>query len=132
MASISRTRETALGAGNFEVLSWYYFRISGILLLFLVLGHMAIMHLVNNVDIINWAFVRDRWASPLWRLYDWFLLILAMTHGANGMRIIITDYIHNNGIRLLVMTLLWVLTVFLTVIGTQVIVTFPLVAPLAP
>ena len=52
------------------------------------------MHLIHNVDEINYAFVANRYASGFWRGYDLLLLILAMIHGINGVRIIIDDYVH--------------------------------------
>ncbi len=130
MASISRIRSAALGTSNFEIISWYYFRLSGFLLVFLALGHMVLTHIVTRAEDVNYAFVVSRWSEPLWRLYDWLLLVLSLTHGANGMRIIFSDYVHNNGIRLLVMTMLWVVTIFMLIIGTQVIVAFEAVKPI--
>jgi len=52
-------------SGGFELYSWYYFRISGLLLILLAVGHVVIMHVVNTVDEIDWQFA-DRW----WLLVD--------------------------------------------------------------
>ena len=116
--------------GNaFELFSWYYFRVSGILLLFFALGHLLIMHLLNNVDVINYQFVSDRWASPLWRTFDLILLFLALSHGVNGARVLIYDYVHSRGWRTFALSALYATGLFFLLIGAQVIFTFqPVVA----
>ena len=67
--------------GNFELWSWYFFRVSGVLMLVLVFGHLLIVHIINNVDVINYEFVALRWQTLGWRAYDWLLLFLAIVHG---------------------------------------------------
>ena len=77
---------------NFETWSWLFMRVSGLALVFLALVHFAITHIVNDVVDTDAAFVAERWANPLWRLFDWALLTLALFHGLNGLRWIIDDY----------------------------------------
>jgi len=89
-ASYSRPRPTR----GFEAWSWIFMRVSGLVLLFLALGHMVLMHLIHNVDEINYAFVANRYAGWLWRFYDLSLLVLALIHGINGARVLIDDYVH--------------------------------------
>lgn len=115
----------AAGRNNFELWSWYFFRVSGVLLLFLVFGHLMIVHIINNVESINYAFVAARWQTIGWRIYDWLLLILAMTHGVNGLRVVIDDYVHAPGWRVLAMSALWVFFFVFILIGTLTIATFP-------
>jgi succinate dehydrogenase cytochrome b556 subunit len=75
---------------NFELYSWLFMRISGIVLIFLVLGHLLIMNVLDGgVQRINFAFVAGRWSSPFWQVWDLLMLWLAMIHGTNGMRTII-------------------------------------------
>jgi succinate dehydrogenase / fumarate reductase, membrane anchor subunit len=76
-----------------EAWSWYFMRISGLILLFLALGHFFMTHILHDVTQTNSAFVEGRWQNPLWRLYDWALLALGLFHGANGLRFIMDDYI---------------------------------------
>ena len=50
--------------GNFELYAWVFMRISGVLLVLLVLGHFAIMHVIDGgLDRVNFAFVSGRWAN---------------------------------------------------------------------
>jgi succinate dehydrogenase / fumarate reductase, membrane anchor subunit len=120
-----RARPARPGGSNFELWSWYFFRVSGLLLIFLALGHVLIMHIINNVDVINYAFVADRWRTVGWRICDWLLLSLALTHGMNGLRVIVDDYVHAQGKRVLWLSSAWLLYFVLMVIGTLTIVTFP-------
>lgn len=104
---------------------WSYMRISGLLIIPLVFGHLAMMHLIQGVfDITarNYAavgavyaqvgvnatgtsveFVADRWNTfvagvAIWRLYDFGLLLLAVVHGFNGLRYVFTDYTMSNSL----------------------------------
>jgi succinate dehydrogenase / fumarate reductase, membrane anchor subunit len=109
----------------FEVWSWFFMRISGVVLVFLVLIHVYIMHLVDEgVARVNFAFVAERWESLGWKTFDWLLLFLALLHGANGLRIVIDDYVHRPGLRTMIKGTLYTITGILMVMGTAVIVTF--------
>ncbi|MGH2652562.1 MAG: hypothetical protein ACRDHK_15270, partial [Actinomycetota bacterium] len=61
--------------GSLELWSWLFMRISGLLLVLLAVGHVLIMHVVDEgVDRVNFAFVQLRWQSVFWRSWDWMLL----------------------------------------------------------
>lgn len=97
---------------------WSYMRISGILIVPLVFGHLAMMHVIQGVFDITAAnhtvvgtefvnqtgtaveFVGDRWdyllaGVAVWRIYDGLLLALVVLHGFNGLRYIVNDYANN-------------------------------------
>lgn len=110
---------------NWEVWSWFFMRISGLLLVFLLLGHMAIMHVFGGgVDRIDFDFVAARWDGFFWRTYDWMLLALALLHGGNGARIMIEDYFRKDGLRVFLKAGLYAVTFILFTVGTFVILTF--------
>ena len=112
-------------AGGFELWSWLFMRISGLVLLFLAVGHVLIMHVWDDgVNRVNFGFVAARWQSPFWRTWDWALLVLALLHGINGLRIIVQDYVKQVGVRLAVNMLFYVVGFFLFVLGTVVVFTF--------
>jgi succinate dehydrogenase / fumarate reductase membrane anchor subunit len=95
---------------------WSFMRISGVLIIPLVFGHLAMMHILQGVfditaqgsaivgtgGIINQSgtsveFVANRWnllvgGVAVWRVYDFALLALVVTHGFNGLRYVLTDY----------------------------------------
>jgi succinate dehydrogenase / fumarate reductase membrane anchor subunit len=111
--------------GGFELWTWLFMRISGLVLLILAVGHVLIMHVLDEgVDRVNFAFIQLRWASPFWKAWDWLMLVLALLHGVNGLRVITLDYIRPNGARLAVNTFFAILGAALMVLGTIIVVTF--------
>ena len=108
-----------------EAKSWAFMRLSGLLLLFFALVHFAITHIVNDVVETDYDFVAERWHNPAWRVFDWMLLVLALSHGLNGLRWIVDDYVRRPGPRKAVKGLLYGLTGVLVVVGTLTILVFP-------
>lgn len=110
---------------SFEVWSWFFMRISGIILLFLVLIHLYIMHLIGEgVERVDFEFVAERWTHVGWKTFDWVMLFLALLHGANGLRVIIDDYVKSAGKRTAIKAVLYTATGVLLIMGTAVLVTF--------
>lgn len=110
---------------NFELYSWLFMRISGLVLVFLVLGHLFIMNILDGgVQRINFAFVAGRWASPFWQVWDLTMLWLAMLHGTNGLRTIINDYAERDQTRIWLKMTLYVSAALIILLGTLVIFTF--------
>ncbi len=129
MASVQQVYEKhfqpAKAPTSWELWSWFFMRVSGLLLVFLLLGHMAIMHVFGGgVERVNFDFVAQRWDGLFWRTYDFLLLFLALLHGGNGARIVIEDYIRSDGWRVALKSLLYTATFFFFVLGTFVILTF--------
>ena len=111
--------------GGFELWSWLFMRISGIVLLVLAVGHTLIMHVVGEgVDRVDSSFIAERWASPFWRAWDWALLVLALIHGVNGLRVIILDYVRPPGVRFALNMFFSTLGFLLFVLGTVIVFTF--------
>jgi succinate dehydrogenase / fumarate reductase membrane anchor subunit len=110
---------------GFELWAWLFMRLSGIALLVLAVGHVLIMHVLDEgVDRVDFAFIQLRWASLFWKTWDWLMLVLALLHGVNGLRVIILDYVRPNGVRVAINSFFWVLGAALMVLGTFVVVTF--------
>ncbi len=110
---------------NFEMYSWIFMRMSGLLLIVLVLGHLLIMNVLDGgVQRINFGFVAGRWASPFWRTWDLSQLWLAELHGTNGLRTIINDYAVRDSSRFWLKMLLYTSAFLVLVLGTLVIFTF--------
>jgi succinate dehydrogenase / fumarate reductase, membrane anchor subunit len=109
---------------NFETWSWFFMRVSGLVLLFLALTHFAITHITNDVTDTKIDFVGRRWSNPLWQIFDWALLALALGHGLNGLRTIIDDYVRNPARRATVKAVLYTLALGLFAFGTLTIFTF--------
>ena len=111
--------------GNAEMAGWLFMRISGLVLVVLVFGHLIVNLLVDDgISGINFAFVAGKWADLRWQIWDLLMLWLAMIHGANGVRTIINDYAERDSTRLVLKFLLVTAFVLTTVLGTLVIFTF--------
>ena len=81
------------GKGRFELYSWVFMRVSGLLLLFMALYHLTWWNLVVGVEHLSAQVVLERWNNPLWRLFNIALATFAMLHGLNGLRYSIEDYV---------------------------------------
>jgi succinate dehydrogenase / fumarate reductase cytochrome b subunit len=107
------------GGSQLERFWWSFMRVSGLLIVPLVFGHLAMIHIVQGVfdltvagkavvgtNAINVSgtateFVMQRWSFLLggvaiWKLYDIALLALVTVHGFNGLRYVLTDYTQDN------------------------------------
>jgi succinate dehydrogenase / fumarate reductase membrane anchor subunit len=105
-----------------DVWFWKFMRYSGLLILPLVFGHLAIVHVIQGVfditapgsaivgtDATNTsgsalAFVGERWdflvaGVAVWRFYDGALLGLIIIHGFYGLHLVINDYSRNRVIN---------------------------------
>ncbi|MGH2548901.1 MAG: succinate dehydrogenase, cytochrome b556 subunit [Thermomicrobiales bacterium] len=122
----SERSQSGLGSNipGADRLVWYFFRVSGIALLVLALGHIFITHYANVPSDTTFDWVSKRWANPLWRAFDWLLLLLALWHGILGMRLSITDYIRKAGWRTVIMSAFWIIGLVFTVVGSITILTF--------
>jgi succinate dehydrogenase / fumarate reductase membrane anchor subunit len=121
MREITPIGATPRPQSGFELAAWLFMRLSGLLLIILVLIHLWIMHLLTGIENVNYDFVANRFRTPFWRLYDWVMLTLALIHGMNGMRYVVTDYIKDPGRRVFWVIVLWVLTGFFFLMGTFIL-----------
>lgn len=101
-----------------DIWFWKFMRVSGLLILPLVFGHLAMMHVLQGVfditaqgasivgtDAVNTngsalQFVGERWdylvaGVAVWRLYDGALLGLIVIHGFYGLHLVVNDYAQN-------------------------------------
>src|SRR4029079_2345506 len=116
----NRTQTTVAGkhpmhGSRIERFWWTFMRVSGVIIIPLVFGHLAMMHIIQGVFDITAAghnvvgttvanasgtsveFVADRWSYlvagvAIWRVYDFALIALVVVHGFNGLRFVLTDY----------------------------------------
>ena len=123
MAGMTLQRPMAQRSGGVELFAWYFLRISGVALVVLALGHIFITHYLNVPSETTSEFVLGRWRNPLWRTFDWLLLIAAMLHGLIGLRLSIDDYLHSAGMRVFAQSVLWMLGFIFIGLGTVTIFT---------
>ena len=93
------SRRVNLPGKSLETRIWQFMRLSGVMLIPLAFGHLAIMHVINSVHDMNLCFVAARWDLLAWRAYDAALLAFAMLHGMSGLRTVVEDYVHQPGLQ---------------------------------
>ena len=122
---LAAPRSSRRPAAGRELYAWLFMRLSGLLLVVLVLGHVFIMNVLDGgVHRVNFAFVAGRWASPLWQFWDLAMLWLAEIHGTIGLRTVIDDYARRDATRRWLKMLLYTSAVLIVALGTFVIFTF--------
>ena len=80
------------GKARSVLVVWLSVRITGLLLVVLVIAHFSYTHLIHDVADTNAAFVSSRMRSPLFLAWDLSMLVLALFHGVAGNWTIIREY----------------------------------------
>jgi len=109
---------------SFEVLSWFFMRVSGLLLILLALYHLVWWNLVIGVEHLDSQVVIERWRNPLWRLFNVLLVTFALLHGLNGARYSIEDYVRRPGLQIAVKSVVYTIVLAVLLIGTFALLTF--------
>ena len=98
---------------NFEMFAWLGMRLSGVLLVVLIFGHLFVNLMVGEgIHAIDFGFVGGKWANPFWQVWDLLLLWLAMLHGTNGIRVVIDDYAEKDRVRVWLKIILFLASAF--------------------
>jgi succinate dehydrogenase / fumarate reductase membrane anchor subunit len=126
---------------TFEYLMWIFTRISGLILYLLgIFGLIMafIMGAREQVDIgalARWTFfpnpnhvvntnipdVTLGWANAWWQVMQMLIIFFGVTHGMNGVRVVIEDYIGSSWARVLLRGVIFLLWLFLLIVGVYVI-----------
>lgn len=116
------TAKKGMKRSRLDTFMWTYMRISGVIIIPLAFGHLAMVHVIQGVFDISKAgvipvgtqainqsghaaeFVLHRWNTMfagvmIWRVYDVLLLALVAIHAFYGLHYVINDYIPNKIIR---------------------------------
>lgn len=110
---------------NWEKRGWIYMRVSGVLLVVLIFGHLFSNLMVGDgVHAIDFGFVGGKLANPFWQVWDVLMLWLALIHGANGMRTIVNDYVSKPAVAKALKVALFLAAALLILLGTLVVFTF--------
>jgi succinate dehydrogenase / fumarate reductase membrane anchor subunit len=113
--------------GGLELIIWYLMRLTGLGLFVLALTHFLILHVLYDPAQQDASWIAQvRWSSLFWRTFDWSLLMLVLFHAFMGVRTVIVDYARG-GVRLLLLSTLYLLAMALFVLGTSVVLTLPVV-----
>lgn len=109
---------------NAELAWWVFMRISGLFLVFLVFAHVFVNNIAINVATVDYSYVAGRLAKPSVKVFDTFLLGLAMLHGVNGLRVVIGDNVRRPGLRFWIQVVLIVVSAAIFVAGVMTLWAF--------
>ena len=110
---------------NLEKWGWIYMRVSGVILVVLIFGHLfANLMVGEGIHGLDFGFVAGKLADPVWQWWDVAMLWLALIHGANGMRTVTNDYVTHAKLRRVLVWAIWLAAGFLILLGTLVVFTF--------
>lgn len=110
---------------NWEKWGWIYMRVSGVVLVVLIFGHLFVNLMVGEgVKAIDFAFVGGKLSDPFWKVWDTAMLWLALIHGGNGMRTLVNDYARGARSRGILKGAIFAAVAVLIVLGTLVVFTF--------
>jgi succinate dehydrogenase / fumarate reductase membrane anchor subunit len=115
------------GSSNTGAMSWYFQRISGLLLAVLLLFHFALIHGTEvdpELHQVTYKPVAERLASSAWKTMDLAFLVLALFHGLNGIWMVLGDYVHRAWARNTLFTLVCILGFILLILGSVTILSF--------
>ncbi|WP_027479115.1 succinate dehydrogenase hydrophobic membrane anchor subunit [Gryllotalpicola ginsengisoli] len=113
------------GRGNWEKWGWIYMRVSGVLLVILIFGHLFVNLVAGDgIKAVDFAFVAGKWASPFWRVWDGLMLWLALIHGGNGMRTLVNDYAYRPTVNRALKWAIFLAVAILIVLGTYTVTAF--------
>jgi len=114
MATETRTLMRTKSGGRFELYAWFLTRVTGILLLLMAAFNLVYANLVGGASNLyaaaqmRWAFfpiqfhvqstsveVTPSFSNPFWQVYSFILIAFAASHGLNGLRVVLEDYIRH-------------------------------------
>lgn len=141
-----RTRIIPQRGMNLDYVMWLFMRISGLALI--LLGFMgvvgaALMGARNQVDLptlLRWTFFPNPnhvvnseipdvgiWATAYWQVMQILVIFFGVSHGINGLREVIEDYVGNSffqillrGLILLIWLTIMIVAVYLALTSYQV------------
>jgi succinate dehydrogenase / fumarate reductase, membrane anchor subunit len=126
---------------SFEYLMWIFTRISGLALILLAtLGVVGafIMGARTQIDLptlMRWTFfpnpnhvvnsnipdVAVGWATAYWQIMEMMIVFFGLTHGLNGLRVVIEDYASASWFKVILRGLLLVIWIFMMIVAVYVI-----------
>lgn len=136
-----RSRTVPQRGFNLDYLMWLFTRLSGLgLFLLATIGVVGalLMGARQEVDLptlVRWTFfpnpnhvvnsnipdVTQGWANAYWQIMMILVLFLGVTHGFNGLRMIIEDYLGRSVSQVILRGLIFLLWLFFIVMGIYVI-----------
>jgi succinate dehydrogenase / fumarate reductase membrane anchor subunit len=111
------------GSKNSGAVKWYMQRITGIVLVVLLVGHYILMHATPDSGHTYHA-VMLRLQSPVWKIIDLSFITLGLWHGLNGTWNVIRDHEMSAAVSMTLYTLLIISGLAFWFLGINTILSF--------
>ena len=128
---------------SFEYLMWIFTRLSGLALIVMAIAGFSlamVMGARTQMDmgtLARWSFfpnsyhvvnsdipdVVPGWANAFWQVIQLLIIFFGVTHGINGLRIILEDYMGSSWLRVFLRGLLFLLWFFFLIVAIFVVIT---------
>lgn len=128
---------------SFEYIMWIFTRLSGLALILLaIIGLVGALWMgarlqVDLGSLMRWTFFPNTyhvvnteipdielgWASAYWQIMQILIVFFGVTHGMNGLRVVIEDYLDASWLRVLLRGLLFLIWLFMLIVAVYVILT---------
>ncbi len=126
-------------AWSFEYIMWFFTRVSGLTMYLLALSGVVgafILGARTQVDLqtlLRWMFFPNRfhvepylddaafWVTAWWQIMQILIVFFAVSHGFNGLRVVIEDYVGRSFWRPLLRSVVFLLWLAMLVIAVFVI-----------
>lgn len=125
---------------NLEYLMWMFTRISGLAFFLLaIIGLLAALYMgarlhMNVGTLMRWTFFpnpnhvldsdipnTDLWTNGLWQIFQISILFFGGTHGLNGLRVVLEDYIQRPALQLLVRFIIFMVWMIMLMLSIYVV-----------
>ena len=103
---------------------WIFQRVSGVALIIMLLIHIIVMHYTKEPGFLTFEQIVKRLSNPSWKLFDILFITLALPHGLFGVKMVVDDYVDNDTVRLLIISAIVILGLFLYTVGVVSIISF--------
>jgi len=111
------------GVGSGGAFHWFFQRVTGAVLLVLLLVHFIATHYFPVGD-VTYQKVLMRLSQPGWKLFYMIFLALGLYHGVSGIWIIVQDYVSRGLWRFIILGCLIVAGVMLFMLGSITVIPF--------
>ncbi|HBX70502.1 MAG TPA: hypothetical protein DEH25_14255 [Chloroflexi bacterium] len=135
-----KTRKIPHPGWNLEYLMFLFTRISGLAFFMLaIVGLLSALYMgarlhMNVGTLMRWTFFPnpnhvvdsdipniDAWSNGLWQIFQILILFFGGTHGLNGLRVVLEDYIKPQGLQMLIRFVIFILWIFMLMLSVYVV-----------
>jgi len=117
------------GMNSGGLIGWFLQRMTGLLLVPVVLLHVWVTHyIVGGSGVhqaeVDYTMVAARLSSPWWKLIDISLLLIVLYHGLRGVWVVLQEAPHRPWVRIALYCVILVFGAALAILGTVTILPF--------